>query len=53
MLVPVLMGAAGAARAAGGGHGDPFAGILLELALLILATMLGRWAAGRLGQPSV
>lgn len=55
MLVPVLAGAAGAARAAGGGagHGDPFAGILLELALLILAAMLGRWAAGRLGQPSV
>lgn len=55
MLVPVLAGAAGTARAAAGGagHADPFAGILLELALLILAAMLGRWAAGRLGQPSV
>ncbi|RCX31742.1 sodium/proton antiporter NhaS3 (CPA2 family) [Thioalbus denitrificans] len=55
LLVPVLAGVTGTARAAAGGagHGDPFAGILLELALLILAAMVGRWAAGRLGQPSV
>jgi Kef-type K+ transport system membrane component KefB len=35
------------------GHADPFAIILLELAALILAAVFGRWAAGRLNQPSV
>src|SRR6266478_1760429 len=47
--------AAGAAQAAGkdGGHADPFAPILLELAVVVLAAALGRRAAGLVGQPAV
>src|SRR5262244_2727024 len=37
----------------GGGHTDPFAVILLELAALIVIAMIGRWAATSVGQPSV
>lgn len=37
----------------GGGHVDPFSFILLQLALIILLAMLGRWAAERFNQPSV
>jgi Kef-type K+ transport system membrane component KefB len=47
--------ATGAAHAAGseGGHADPFAPILLELAVVVLAAALGRRAAGLVGQPAV
>ena len=47
--------ATGAAQAAGGegGHADPFAPILLELAVVVLAAAIGRRAAGLVGQPSV
>jgi Kef-type K+ transport system membrane component KefB len=59
LVVPLLAvvgqrAAWGAGDAAGGGgHTDPFAIVLIGLAGLILAAMLGRWAAARLGQPSV
>ena len=36
-----------------GGHHDPFAFILLELAILIGVAVMGRWAARRAGQPTV
>lgn len=36
-----------------GGHADPFSTILLELALIMLAAAVGRWAAIRAGQPAV
>jgi len=42
-----------AAGEAGASHSDPFASVLLELAVILGAAMLGRWAAGRLNQPSV
>ena len=47
--------ATGAAQAAAseGGHADPFAPILLELAVVVLAAALGRRAAGLVGQPAV
>ena len=47
--------ATGAAHAAGaeGGHADPFAPILLELAVVVLAAAIGRRAAGLVGQPAV
>jgi Kef-type K+ transport system membrane component KefB len=47
--------ATGAAHAAGaeGGHADPFAPILLELAVVVLAAAVGRRAAGLVGQPAV
>src|SRR6266478_4272351 len=47
--------AAGAAQAAGseGGHADPFAPVLLELAMVVLAAAIGRRAAGLVGQPAV
>src|SRR5215470_6930500 len=47
--------ATGAAQAAGGegGHADPFAPILLELAVVVLAAAVGRRAAGFVGQPAV
>jgi Kef-type K+ transport system membrane component KefB len=47
--------AAGVAQAAGneGGHADPFAPILLELAVVVLAAAVGRRAAGLVGQPAV
>ena len=47
--------AVGAAHAAGseGGHADPFAPILLELAVVVLAAAVGRRAAGLAGQPAV
>ena len=50
-----VIGTARAAGAgdAGGGHADPFASVLLGLAQLIVAAMVGRWAAARVGQPSV
>lgn len=35
------------------GHADPFATILLELTILILAAVIGRWAGGLLNLPSV
>jgi Kef-type K+ transport system membrane component KefB len=44
------------AFAAGGGsaaHADPFAAILLELALLVFGAILGRYAALRFAQPPV
>jgi Kef-type K+ transport system membrane component KefB len=44
---------AAAVADAGGGHQDPFAVVLLELAGVIVAAMIGRWAAARLAQPSV
>src|SRR6516225_2383007 len=42
-----------AAAADAGAHQDPFAAVLLSLAALIVAAMIGRWAAARLKQPSV
>jgi Na+:H+ antiporter len=47
--------ATGAAHAAGpeGGHADPFAPVLLELAVVVLAAAIGRRAAGLAGQPAV
>ena len=36
-----------------GGHTDPFASILIELLILIVAAIAGRWGAGKLNQPSV
>ena len=47
--------AVGVAQAAGseGGHADPFAPILLELAIVVLAAAVGRRAAGLVGQPAV
>jgi Kef-type K+ transport system membrane component KefB len=47
--------ATGAAQAGGGegGHADPFAPILLELAVVVLAAAVGRRAAGLAGQPAV
>lgn len=36
-----------------GGHVDPFSTIMLELALIMLAAAIGRWAAMSLGQPAV
>ena len=47
--------ATGAAHAAGaeGGHADPFAPVLLELAVVVLAAAVGRRAAGLVGQPAV
>ena len=36
-----------------GGHVDPFSFILLQLVLIILFAMLGRWAAQKFHQPSV
>jgi Kef-type K+ transport system membrane component KefB len=47
--------ATGAAHAAAGegGHADPFAPILLELAVVVLAAAIGRRAAGLVGQPAV
>ncbi len=35
------------------GHTDPFASILFELLILIVAAIIGRWGAGKLNQPSV
>ena len=35
------------------GHEDPFSPILLILAIIILAAVFGRWAAGRLNMPPV
>jgi Kef-type K+ transport system membrane component KefB len=47
----------GAAWAAGAGHGtaqvDSFAFVLLELAVVIVTAMVGRWAAAAASQPSV
>lgn len=37
----------------GGGHVDPFSFILLQLALITLCAMFGRWAAEKFHQPSV
>ena len=47
--------ATGVAHAAGsaGDHADPFAPILLELAIVVLAAAIGRRAAGLVGQPAV
>lgn len=53
-LAAAVIPALGAGDAhASSGHEDPFAVVLIGLAALILAAMVGRWAATRLGQPSV
>jgi len=51
----LALGATGTAQAAGAaaGHADPFAPILLELAVVVLAAAIGRRAAGLVGQPAV
>jgi len=51
-LACLATGAAHAA-AAEGGHADPFAPVLLELAMVVLAAAIGRRAAGLAGQPAV
>lgn len=52
--VGVMCGAAGAeASDHGGGHSDPFALILLELALAVLLSMFGRWLAIQAKQAAV
>jgi Kef-type K+ transport system membrane component KefB len=53
LLVLTATAAGAAGDAAGASHADPFAVVLIGLAGLIVAAMLGRWAAARLGQPSV
>lgn len=53
MLLGLPAHAALAAGDPGGGHEDPFSLVLLELALVIVLAVLGRWIAGRLKQPSV
>lgn len=35
------------------GHIDPFSFVMLELAILVVIAMIGRWMASRLGQPAV
>lgn len=35
------------------GHVDPFSYVMLELAILVLLAVLGRWIAQRMNQPSV
>ena len=52
VLACLATGAAHAA-AAEGGHADPFAPVLLELAMVVLAAAIGRRAAGLAGQPAV
>jgi len=52
VLAFLATGAAHAA-AAEGGHADPFAPVLLELAMVVLAAAIGRRAAGLVGQPAV
>jgi len=51
----ILLGCAAPTLAAesGGGHADPFAGVLLSLAAVIVIAMVGRWVAQALDQPSV
>ncbi len=51
-LACLATGAAHAA-AAEGTHADPFAPVLLELAMVVLAAAIGRRAAGLAGQPAV
>jgi Kef-type K+ transport system membrane component KefB len=51
--VELVHPARAAAAADAGAHQDPFAAVLLSLAALIVAAMIGRWAAARLKQPSV
>ena len=41
------------AGAHAGGHADPFAVILIELAVVVALAMVGRWLAVGIGQPSV
>ena len=36
-----------------GGHSDPFSFILIELAIIILVAIIGRWAAIKFSQPAV
>jgi len=48
-----LMGAAEQGHAAGAGHVDPFSDILFALAVVIMAAVIGRWAATSLHQASV
>ncbi len=36
-----------------GGHIDPFSYILIELGLVVVLAMFGRWLAGRVAQPAV
>ena len=38
---------------AGGGHVDPFSLVLIELALVVVVAMIGRWLAGLVAQPAV
>jgi Kef-type K+ transport system membrane component KefB len=52
-LLALLATGAAHAASAEGGHADPFAPILLELAVVVLAAAIGRRAAGLVGQPAV
>jgi Kef-type K+ transport system membrane component KefB len=53
-LLTLLLPATSIAHAAGdGGHQDLFAMILLEIVIVILVAMLGRWGAKRFDQPAV
>jgi len=51
--IALLSGSVAQAAGGEGSHGDPFAPILLELAIIVLAAAVGRRAAGLTGQPAV
>ena len=51
--IALLSGSVAQAAGGEGSHGDPFAPILLELAVIVLAAAVGRRAAGLAGQPAV
>jgi Kef-type K+ transport system membrane component KefB len=37
----------------GGGHSDPFSFVLIELAVVVILAIIGRWLAGRFNQAAV
>ena len=51
--VMVLRGFSWAAGDEGGGHHDPFADVVLSLAVILIIALLGRGIAERLNQPAV
>ncbi len=57
LLLAIIFGVGIAYAASEGeaatGHSDPFALILIELSIIILMAVFGRWAAGQVKQPAV